>query len=240
MVDSYAKAALHHICTTSPKGREVVGGVGQPPAPPSRPGHSCGRWGSSALVITDSRVSFSDARIWCDGIAIRDPSSVSARARAWTCHPLCGRMIVTYVTSRNDYEMATGRYTPGWTWRNADLSWGFRGLLMFTLGRKRYFGKGDMIRARVTVATQASRAFPSDGPSVPFAPSSIRWAGTPTEHRGWRRVPNRSTEMGPWSRLRPLGVKPATFHPENNRRPATSPARTRQLTSWARTERTQP
>ena len=45
----------------------------------------------------------------CDGIAIRDPSSVSARARPWTCHPFCGRMIVIYVTSRNDYEMATGR-----------------------------------------------------------------------------------------------------------------------------------
>ena len=33
-------------------------------------------WGSSALVITDSRVSFSDARICCDGIAVRDPSIV--------------------------------------------------------------------------------------------------------------------------------------------------------------------
>ena len=37
---------------------------------------SLAAWGSSALVITDSRVSFSDARICCDGIAVRDPSIV--------------------------------------------------------------------------------------------------------------------------------------------------------------------
>jgi Animal haem peroxidase len=34
--------------------------------------------------------------------------------------------------------------------------------------------------------------------------------------------PNWSTEIGPWSRLRPLGVKPATFPPGNNR-PAGQP-----------------
>ena len=55
---------------------EVVGGAGQPPAPPSPGPRLRNWWGSSALVITDSRVSFSDARICCDGIAVRDPSIV--------------------------------------------------------------------------------------------------------------------------------------------------------------------
>ena len=55
----------------------IVGQARQRSAGTTSPGPRFrNRWGSSALVITDSRVSFSDARICCDGIAVRDPSIV--------------------------------------------------------------------------------------------------------------------------------------------------------------------
>ena len=88
------------------------------------------------LVITDSRVSLSDARICVAA------SPYVTRRRAQRGQTLDGaapfyERIVIYVTSRNDYEMATGRYRSVWSWGNADVSWGFRGFLRFALGRKR-------------------------------------------------------------------------------------------------------
>jgi hypothetical protein len=75
---------------------QVVGGAGQPPAPPSRPGHGCG---SSALVITDSRVSFSDALICVTASPYVARQSCSMWARPWTCcHAFCGPIIVIYIT----------------------------------------------------------------------------------------------------------------------------------------------
>jgi len=45
-------------------------------------------WGSSALVITDSRVSFSDARICVTASPYVARQSCSMWARPWTCHLL--------------------------------------------------------------------------------------------------------------------------------------------------------
>ena len=77
---------------------------------PPRPGPRLRNWwGRSALVITDTRVSFSDARI----CVAASPYVTRHRAQRGPdpgrCCPYCGRMIVIYVTSRNDYELATGR-----------------------------------------------------------------------------------------------------------------------------------
>src|SRR6476661_9559341 len=84
------------------------------------------------------------------------------------------------------------------------------------------FAKGDVICVTRTVVTQASRPFPAASLPLPFEPNSIHWAGTPTNTVDGGGGPNWSTEIGPWSRLRPLGVKPATFPPGNNR-PAGQP-----------------
>jgi len=85
------------------------------------------------------------------------------------------------------------------------------------------FAKGDVI-----CATRYRRApsQPSLSQRRAFSALSRR---TPSIGRGHRRTPvdggggpNRSTEIGPWSRVRPLGVKLATFPPGNNR-PAGQP-----------------
>jgi hypothetical protein len=38
---------------------------------------------------------------------------------------------VICITSRNDYEMATVWYRPGWAWEDADTSWAFSGVPKF-------------------------------------------------------------------------------------------------------------
>jgi hypothetical protein len=56
------------------------------------------------------------------------------------------------------------------------------------------FAQGDRSASHVTVVTQAGRAFPAAGLPLPFAPSSIRWAGTPTNTVDGGGGPNRSTD----------------------------------------------
>ena len=84
------------------------------------------------------------------------------------------------------------------------------------------FAKGDVICATRYRRDPSQPSLPSGGPSPPFEPNFIHWAGTPTNTVDGGGGPNWSTEIGPWSRLRPLEVKPATFPPGNNR-PAGQP-----------------
>ena len=106
------------------------------------------------------------------------------------------------------------------------ISWGFTGsskdLLRFAPGRNADSGKGDVIRVTRYRRDPTSRAFPSGGPPPPFRAEFHPLGGDTDEHRGWRRGTQPVHRIGPWSRLRPLGVKPATFPPGNNR-PAGQP-----------------
>ena len=55
------------------------------------------------------------------------------------------------------------------------------------LARNADFAKGDVICATRYRRDPSQPSLPSGGPSLPFEPNFIHWAGTPTNTRGWRR-----------------------------------------------------
>jgi hypothetical protein len=67
------------------------------------------------------------------------------------------------------------------------------------------FAKGDVIRVTRYRRDPTSRAFPSGGPPLPFAPNSIHGAGTPTNTVDGGGGPNWSTESDPGAACGPLG-----------------------------------
>src|SRR6476469_2701221 len=81
------------------------------------------------------------------------------------------------------------------------------------------FAKGDVIFVTRYGRDPTSRAFPSGGRPPPFRAELHPLGWDTDEHRGWRRGTQLVHLIGPWSRVRPLGVKPTTLPPGNNRRP---------------------